>query len=212
MAFTIIILFGALCFFILMLPKRPKRTKTVVDKVAQDTINMYNNYYERIQDISNLFVNNLNVLQRNIILNQDGYSHQKCVYLVDEFNSTSELLASKLKEAANCINEKQYQHAKVRLQYLDGDIDYLKGLLKTLGEIKIEPHSFDSVFNVSTDTEEEKPATVSYFSDCNNRDELVTRYKALVKVFHPDSKAGNDKIFKAIKDEYDERIILFPKE
>lgn len=201
-----------LCLFLSSI--RKPQSELVINVEAQNTINSYNIHLNQCQTISNDFISHLNKLQREIVLNQDGYSNQKCIYLVDEFNDTSDVLTFKFKEIESLINMKRYKEANQQILYLDDDIDYLESLLKTLKEIKIERHSFDFVFNVTNDdvreseakTKEKETKHVLYFSDCKNKDDLMTRYKALVKVFHPDSKAGNEAIFKEIKDEFDIRL------
>lgn len=211
----IILVTASIIFLCLFLSStRKPQPQLVIDEVTQDVINGYNAHLEQFQTISNDFISHLNKLQREIVLNRDGYSNQKCIYLVDEFNDTSDILTSKFKEIGSLINTKRYKEANQQILYLDDDLDYLKSLLKTLKEIKIEPHSFDSIFNVTNDDvkkpevefKEKETKYVSYFSDCKNKDDLIVRYKALVKVFHPDSKAGNEAIFKEIKDEFDIKL------
>ena len=43
----------------------------------------------------------------------------------------------------------------------------------------------------------------SYFNGCLTKEDLDIRYKALVKVFHPDAKAGDEDTFKQIKKQYE---------
>lgn len=44
----------------------------------------------------------------------------------------------------------------------------------------------------------------SYFTGCNSIEEVEKRYKALAKVFHPDSQTGNDASFKQLQASYEE--------
>ena len=46
----------------------------------------------------------------------------------------------------------------------------------------------------------------SYFYDCSSKEEVIKRYKQLVKVFHPDSNCGNEEIFKNIQNEFEQLI------
>ncbi len=211
--YLVLITLGFIVLCAIVLPKSNHKPHIMIDETAQIAVNTYNNYCDKIQSISNVFISSLNKIQREIMLNQDGYSHQKCVYLVDEFNTTSDILESKLKEASNCINNKQYRTAIQMLSYLDKELDYLKSLIKTLGEIKIEPHSFDNVFGNTNESisEQEEKKPMSYFSDCKSREELITRYRALAKVFHPDAKSGNEKLFREVKEEFDSILPTFPR-
>lgn len=42
----------------------------------------------------------------------------------------------------------------------------------------------------------------SFFADCSTIEELDARYKNLCRTYHPDSKGGNDSVFKAMCEEY----------
>ena len=45
--------------------------------------------------------------------------------------------------------------------------------------------------------------TDSYFAGCTTMEEVEKRYKALAKVFHPDSQTGNDVSFKQLQAAYE---------
>lgn len=51
--------------------------------------------------------------------------------------------------------------------------------------------------------EDEEISGFSFFSDCDNLEELNARYKNLCRTYHPDSKGGNDGVFKAMCEEYE---------
>ena len=43
----------------------------------------------------------------------------------------------------------------------------------------------------------------SYFEGCNSKEEVEKRYKALAKVFHPDSQTGDNTAFKNLQEAYE---------
>lgn len=48
-------------------------------------------------------------------------------------------------------------------------------------------------------------AAPSYFANCETKDDLEKRYKALCKALHPDSKGGDEQSFMKMKEEYEKK-------
>ncbi len=189
-----------------------KNVQMVVDKEAQNAIDTYNRYIGKIRKASDRFIQDLDKKQREVILNRDGFANQKCVYLVEEFNKTSDILSTRLSDAKEWIDCRSWSNVYTILADLDKDIEYLDQLRKELEMIQIEPNSFESVFSSeSKDSDPVSESTVTYFGDCVTREEATERFRALAKVFHPDAKAGNEAIFRRIKDEYDEQMKQLPQ-
>ncbi len=203
------ILFVAIASFLLflivvVLISKPKKKVTyVANEKLNQVIDIYNTYVERVQSISELFISELNKKQRLIVLQQDGYANQKCMFLVEEFNKSSDTIETRLHECKEHLNNGQSNGIESILADLDDDILNLKTIYKNLCAIKIERNSFDTVFQTQTT---ETVSSVSYFSDCDTKEKLSARYKSLVKAFHPDTKSGNEEMFKAIQKEYDEMV------
>ena len=65
-------------------------------------------------------------------------------------------------------------------------------------------YNYDDYNNASA-TEEPKQES-SYFSNCDTRDKVKERYRALIKIFHPDNNNGDEETFKKIDEEYRELL------
>jgi len=194
---------------ILLSPKK-KKPVYVIDENHAAAANQYNTYLDRVRRINDSFAETLSAKQRLVLLNQDAYAHQKCAYLVDEWNETSEIIQSRLNSVRNHIDTGYYAQVPSQLADLDKDIEYMNGLLQTLKGVEIE------TVKIKMSLPEDKvvssgSSSVSYFDDCKTREDLITRYKALAKVFHPDSKAGNEAIFREIKEQFDSKLQLIPR-
>ena len=55
----------------------------------------------------------------------------------------------------------------------------------------------------SEDKETQEDTHISFFQGCDSLESLNKRYRDLVKVYHPDSGNGNDKVFIEITEEYE---------
>lgn len=205
-------LFIAAVFIVAMFLLTPRKKKTiyVTDERYEAASSQYNSYLFKVQTINDKFTSELAAKQKAIILHQDSFAHQKCAYLVDEWNETSEITQDRLKSARNYINSSQYAMAMSVLSGLDKDIEFMESLLRTLKSVDVETIQMKTTLP-RDDIKTTGSSPVSYFDDCKTRDALITRYKALAKVFHPDSKAGNEEIFREIKDQFDAKLQLIPR-
>ena len=191
---------GLLLYLVFTKPNR--QIISVPDVRANQTVDTYNKCLQKIQDTTRKFSSILSEKQRSIILSNDGVSHQKCIYLVEEFNKSAEILESRMKNALDFINIKAFDSADSILSDLNDEIKYMDGLIKSLESIEIERDSFKTVFR----PEIQLQRAASFFDGCNTKEELITRYKALSKVFHPDAKAGSKEIFQQIQEQYKKLI------
>lgn len=99
----------------------------------------------------------------------------------------SEIESKKIKNYSSY--EEQYTSMITRLYEIYEAVSQLEPIMKVDTEnIQVESESINSP---------------SFFSGCHTKEEVAKRYKALVKVYHPDSGVGDEDTFKKIKDEYE---------
>lgn len=192
-------------------PQKEKKIRYVIDEEHQEAANRYNHYAKKIRTLDEKFTNELSLKQKDILLNQDFYAHQQCIYLVSEYNETVDIINERLNSIRNLIDARMFRQSEVQLTDIDDDIQYLNELCNTLKNVSVNNIQMKCEKSSFVEREIKERQLVSYFDDCKTREELITRYKALAKVFHPDAKAGNEMIFKNIKEEFDKKVQEIPR-
>ena len=98
------------------------------------------------------------------------------------------------KDSINLINR-----LEILKDYLE-ELYFIKNkIIKEQEEIREEKEEREKIENINKEKNKNK---YIYFNGCKTKDDINKRYKALVKVYHPDNSTGNADIFKDINIEY----------
>ena len=193
-----IIIFGfAIAMILLITDSLSATPKRIKKKNAY--INYYNSLVECMAKINSEYSFTAERLRSRIALSNDDYAREQFLYVVDEY-----------KKLERDVLDKLWQIKKIVMTNDPKAEEMMKSINMDFCKLTDIIHKFDSI---KINTAKSKPKetqmvikTNGYFSDCDTKDKLNKRYKALCKVFHPDNQAGNADIYMHIKEEYEDKL------
>lgn len=193
-----IIIFGfAIAMILLITDSLSATPKRIKKKNAY--INYYNSLVECMAKINSEYSFTAEKLRSRIALSNDDYAREQFLYVVDEYKKLERDVLDKLWQIKKTVMTNDPK-AEEMMKSINMDFCKLTDII----------HKFD---NIKINTAKSKPKetqmvikTNEYFSDCDTKDKLIKRYKALCKVFHPDNQAGNADIYMHIKEEYEDKL------
>ena len=95
-----------------------------------------------------------------------------------------------------------------RLAYVTQGFEWLlqrnaKRETKTSDKTKKKRDTAETTYRKEEHAQKGDTAT-KFFAGCDTEEKVEARYKSLSRAFHPDSKGGDEEMFKKMKEEYDE--------
>ena len=193
----IIILGFAIAMILLITDSLSATPKRIKKKNAY--INYYNSLVECMAKINSEYSFTAERLRSRIALSNDDYAREQFLYVVDEY-----------KKLERDVLDKLWQIKKIVMTNDPKAEEMMKSINMDFCKLTDIIHKFD---NIKINTVKSKPKEAQmviksneYFSDCDTKDKLIKRYKALCKVFHPDNQAGNADIYMHIKEEYEDKL------
>ena len=153
----------------------------------------------------------------------EKYTDQDCITrlhkLYEDTNKTLSNLEQKMESLKSCVEKKDL--GKSQIDELFNGLKIVESYIAELANLSMLIHSIHPVnrtqnayddyygdFCSDSRKEENKPWKSSkFFSVCNNKDDLIKKYRELAKIYHPDnSVTGNAEYFKELKEEYDKYL------
>lgn len=200
-AFIAIGLFGAVLLFYHPKPKGKMERKHTPTDDYNDCVMYCNKVFNRYRDSRNRV--------NEAAGKYDYHAYESISYLITDNDSYVEECNDYLERAYMCLSSDN-----------PGGVRYcIENALMSAKELEIAAKKMDAVviedcrktWQQNPPREDESASNTSvqeidmqgYFSGCNTREELDARYKSLAKAFHPDVKAGNAELFRALQEEYE---------
>lgn len=196
----IIIAIGAIISFVLILLfYHPKTRKE--EKEQNKVINLYNHLIHEYNALTLQFIFLLREKQMKIILFNDESATKTLNLLADDINDEFIAMTEYMTRARDCLNRSDEAGAKYCIEQADLSKIRVSSYLEQLEKYNIVDKRNKVVKEEKRQRENVEDG--SYFNGCLTKEDLDIRYKALVKVFHPDAKAGDEDTFKQIKKQYE---------
>lgn len=196
----IIIAIGAIISFVLILLfYHPKTRKE--EKEQNKVINLYNHLIHEYNALTLQFISLLREKQMKIILFNDESATKTLNLLADDINDEFIAMTEYMTRARDCLNRSDEAGAKYCIEQADLSKIRVSSYLEQLEKYNIVDKRNKVVKEEKRQRENVEDG--SYFNGCLTKEDLDIRYKALVKVFHPDAKAGDEDTFKQIKKQYE---------
>lgn len=196
----IIIAIGAIISFVLILLFYHPKTKKE-EKEQNETINLYNHLIREYNALTLQFISLLREKQMKIILFNDESATKALNLLADDINDEFIAMTEYMTRARDCLNRSDEAGAKYCIEQADLSKIRVSSYLEQLEKYNIVDKRNKVVKEEKRQRENVEDG--SYFNGCLTKEDLDIRYKALVKVFHPDAKAGDEDTFKQIKEQYE---------
>ncbi len=185
----------------MLIPKKKKRTVRIrtPDRAAE----YHNRMVQETDKVSALFARRLDMKQREAVLYHDAYAFRQLEHIVSKFDQGIEPVREKLSESVDRIKRGDDRGSREILDGLEKDLEALRGLYEALGTVSVNKQRVEDHTDRAPEPEPAPKGSASFFDGCKNQEEMVARYRALAKAFHPDSKGGDPGMFRLLKEEYD---------
>lgn len=185
------------------LPKRKTESGSKGPKNLQQYINAVNEMINRYNNLRSVYPL-VSEEKRELILKcEDTDSLERLADRMDNFDRAAAGAGSGIEEIKDMLHD-----GKVPMDLyhsLEDDITFMEQYLKEIKDI--EPvkteHDWDAGTDSASKETGKEDAAASYFSGCATEGELTKRYRALCKVFHPDSTTGDTGTFRNLQDAYE---------
>lgn len=171
----------------------------------QQYISAVNEMIDHFNNINSVYSLAAEEKREQILKYEDTEALEKLAGLMDQFSENRN-------DAGNMINRiKDYLHdgqaPMNEYHSLGNDITMMEEYLKEIKEITPvrKEHDWNAgrTENVSEPAGEKTSAEDGYFHGCTTEAELAKRYRALCKVFHPDSTTGDTDAFRNLQAAYE---------
>ena len=165
------------------------------DPVIENRLQQYLNQHDQAIEMTNLANSfpdsEYSIPVKNYIKNNASNIVQRSNHLLD--------CAARYCKSTNRITKHKLNAA------LDDLLPMLENYIRSLQNLI---NTYEQSINVQNKQPQEN-FHISFFQGCDTLESLNKRYKDLVKVYHPDSGNGNDKVFIEIKNEYEQLKTFF---
>lgn len=202
----------------------PKRHKQMKENYS--VTDRYNDLAAACNKLSNEYSFALRNKQSEIIIANDVNAGNILRNIVDDANDELSCMTDYMSRAYNCLSQKDNAGAlycidnavecKTRVESYISHINAIVVVDRRHTSYDERRHTYEEThtyakrrytYEETHQTEQPQPEMVvasdgSYFNGCSTKEEIDTRYRALAKVFHPDAKAGDEKTFQNINDQY----------
>jgi len=204
----LVILVVAIVFFMLM--KKPKTTTTTVVnqkiQLQNELINAYNYYVRLVSSNMSDLITKIENISIQVTATRDEYSNLVLNTISSKIvaeNRNINKLLNDLKTTVEALDVNSFQETEKSLQKR---LENLSKLSEELDRIEPSVNVFNDDYDFDTQNATINKAQVDlgYFNGCNDLVSLKDRYRALTKVYHPDTKTGDADMFKTITEEYEE--------
>ncbi len=197
-----IVLFAA--FILLELNKSRMQTRERELRVLVERLSKLIDRYNRALD-------GFNVIYNDRIKAIRAYNDSDAADEIIDIANTYEENRDEAYNIIERINNGNIQKANIKvvresLDKCEKNIDAMESSIAFVKDIKPKEHTYRQSHRIEDERQYAPAATqapTSYFAGCETKEQLEKRYRSLVKIYHPDSGAGDEESFKQIKAEYD---------
>ncbi|MBR5356693.1 MAG: hypothetical protein IK121_07220 [Lachnospiraceae bacterium] len=200
----ILILVTLLVLLLKFLPKPAQnpafRSAKEVDKFNL-AIEAHNKAGHMWGTISNDMNDILDKKKREIILKRDGQSSSVLANLVNEFNFIADEVNNYMTRSSTCLDARNIPGSEYCMNALSYCFNKANAIVDTVKNMTITDYTGNIPVGI---TPSKSTQSMSLFSGCNTKEEIDARYRSLAKAFHPDSRGGDETMFKELEKEYKE--------
>lgn len=175
----------------------------------QQYINAVNELINRYNNMRDVFYLAAQEKREAILKMEDTESIEKLGEIMQNFNMSSD-------DAENMINaiKDELHEGRVpmdKYHSLSNDVEMMEQYLSDTKDIipTRHEHDWDAGYDTSGPSEKDTDDIDSYFHGCSSKDEVTKRYRALCKVFHPDSSTGDTDEFRKLQSSYEDALKKF---
>lgn len=169
----------------------------------QQYINAVNEYIRRYNNLRDVYMLAAQEKREAILKCEDTESMERLGEIMDGFDMSAD-------DAGNIINaiKDSLSDGKVpmdKYHQLSNDVEMMEQQLQDMKDIMptMHKHDWNAGWQGNAGTGDSHTDTESYFHGCTTEDEVNKRYRALCKVFHPDSSTGDTDAFRELQDAYE---------
>lgn len=203
---VILILMAAAAFFVFVITQKKPGDKGTNDaKSLSQFVNRTNDQINKYNNLRGIFALASQEKKEKILDCEDMESLEKLSGIEDAFNEKVDDADSVIEDIRNDLREgRAYPGAYKRLS---DDVTYMESYLNEIKNIIPEKHTHEwgrQAGNSQTgNSGSGDTSDTDYFEGCQTKADLDRRYKALCKVFHPDSTTGDTEAFKNLQRSYE---------
>lgn len=198
-----IAIISTFAFVMIALFYHPKRHKQMKENYS--VTDRYNDLAAACNKLSNEYSFALRNKQSEIIIANDVNAGNTLRNIADDTNDELSCMTDYMSRAYNCLSQKDNAGALYCIENATECKARIESYISHINAIAVVDRRH--IYEETHQTERLQSETVvtsdgSYFNGCSTKEEIDTRYRALAKVFHPDAKAGDEKTFQNINDQY----------
>lgn len=204
------VIFCLLIAFFLCLIIKPQRYKFTVDETAKDNYirqkTLHNDTVAKLKRYDFKVNTALENARRKIILSNDFAALNRLKYYIEEYNHIQAANDDYLSRSLTAIMNDLYYDSEYCLQKIEESIGDLENIITAIENVEIKDAGIaedDFCVEKEPETSSGLYSTTLFFSNCKTKEELDYRFKSLSKIYHPDNKGGDESLFKALKEDYE---------
>lgn len=198
-----IAIISTFAFVMIALFYQPKRHKQMKENYS--VTDRYNDLAVACNKLSNEYSFALRNKQSEIIIANDVNAGNTLRNIVDDANDELSCMTDYMSRAYNCLSQKDNAGSLYCIENAAECKARIESYISHINAIAVvdRRHTYEETHQTERPQSETVVASDgSYFNGCSTKEEIDTRYRALAKVFHPDAKAGDEKTFQNINDQY----------
>lgn len=174
-------------------------------KSLSQYVNKTNELIYQYNDLRNIFTLSAQEKREAILDCEDSESLQNLSEIEKQFNEAADRADGIINDIKDNLKDGHcYPQA---YKDLADQITFMDSYLKNMKDIIPEKHEHEWGRNSFASDEQPQAqgdtSTEDYFQGCNTKEEIDKRYRALCKVFHPDSSTGDTEAFKNLQKSYE---------
>lgn len=196
--------FLGVCFFYIK-SKKQEANKPKKEKIRnlKDYIQQTNQYIMQYNNIQDRFNYAMEEKADEIRENHDKAAFDQFLKVQMDFRSQVDESALLLDQIKTTLQQGQmglqlFINFKNSVTMMDALLVQMQNIVPSYHERKQENKWEDT-----PETTKTIGTDISFFIGCDTKEKIIKRYRALCKVYHPDSQTGNTEMFKKLKEAYE---------
>ena len=200
-ALIFIIIIATVCILLFVKPNTNNKKRTVSKQYNEivTTVEYHNTLIQKYNETNQNYMIAMQKKERDIILCNDFDAQEMLQKAVSEYEVTCNIANDYIRRSNECINIRDSAGSLYCLEQLNQTLQDMDCIIRSFE--KITPKMQQTYETPTIHAKEEAPS-LQFFTGCNTKEEIEARYRSLAKAFHPDSKGGDETMFRQMMEEY----------